>query len=120
MNGRAFCYGESSNGRSPGGGPGESDPLERPHTMCGPDRKRSRKRSVAARLWADVVERGKEAEQLNQTKNSLPSVMQGGMDGYSDAYEIWRARPCLARSNGEGCQGPRTRLPLAIPNSLRG
>ena len=30
------------------------------------------------RLWADVVERGKEPEQLNQTKNSLPSVMQGG------------------------------------------
>ena len=58
VNGRAFCYGESSNGRSPGGGPGESDPLERPHTMCGLDRKRSRKRSVAARLWAAVVERG--------------------------------------------------------------
>jgi hypothetical protein len=28
---------------SPEGGPGESDLLERPHTMCGLDRKRSRR-----------------------------------------------------------------------------
>jgi hypothetical protein len=29
--------------KSPGGGPGESDSLERPHTTCGLDRKRSRR-----------------------------------------------------------------------------
>ena len=56
----------SSNGsmvvldRGPRGGPGESNLLERPHRMCGLDRKRSRKRSVAARLWAAVVERAHE------------------------------------------------------------
>ena len=46
----------------------------------------------------------------------------GEMARYKNADAIRRARPCLARSNGEGCQGPRTRLklPLAIPISLRG
>jgi len=37
--------------RDPEGGPGESDSLARPHTMCGLDRTRSRMRSIAPRLW---------------------------------------------------------------------
>jgi hypothetical protein len=50
----------SDNGRSPGGGPGESDSLE-PHDDVRAGPQRSRMRSVAARLWAAVVERGRVA-----------------------------------------------------------